>query len=36
MVPRQKFAMQNFAAPLKKGIATPALRKGLIGVAINL
>ena len=34
--PRLKLALQALATPLKRGIATPALRKGLIGVAIVL
>jgi len=35
LIPRQQFAMQTVATPLKRGIATPDLRKDLIGVAIR-
>ncbi|MCL2355707.1 MAG: cohesin domain-containing protein [Defluviitaleaceae bacterium] len=34
LTPRLKFALQTPITPLKWGIATPTLRKGLIGVAI--
>jgi len=36
LIPRQKFAMQTFATPLKRGITAPTLRKSLIDAAICL
>jgi len=36
LTPRLKFAKQTPITPLKGGISTPTLRKGLIGVAIGI
>ena len=35
LIPRQKFAQQTFATPLKRGIETPSLTNDLIGVSID-
>ena len=34
LIPRQKFARQTFATPLKRGIETPSFTNDLIGVSI--
>ena len=36
LIPRQKFALQTFATPLERGIATPRFANDLIGVAIAI